>query len=308
MTLLLYGALIITQIGICAKQFAMKKCAERAKGGFNSLCINLARSAICLLVSLIIWLVTDGAGTNTLGLALSIGAGVGTALNLYTWILSAQRVSLILIEGASTVGGLILPLIFAPFLYNGDSVSVLQWVGTALVVISIFLFSKSGAKKAEKSGVLGSIILVSVCALGGAVSSVFRKLYSFHIAEKALGSIEFFTFISFVAVFLLFALVFPFYYGKEKQKITAEEKGGRVELPYKRVWLFILIAAISLYACELFSSYASALPSAVYYPVSRALTILGTFLLDTLVFKEKVTPKNLAGLALLLTAVVLINL
>ena len=306
MTLLLYGALIITQIGISAKQYAMKKCGERAKGGFSSLCINLARSAICLLVSLIIWLVTDGGGTNTLGLALSIGAGVGTALNLYTWILSAQRVPLILIEGASTVGGLILPLILAPFLYNGDSVTVLQWVGTALVVVSIFLFSKTGGKKG--GGIIGSIILVSVCTLGGAVSSVFRKLYSYHIAEKGLGSIEFFTFISFVAVFLLFALVFPFYYGKEKQKLNAEGKGGRVELPYKRVWLFILIAAVSLYACELFSTYASALPSAVYYPVSRALTILGTFLLDTLVFKEKVTPKNLAGLALLLTAVVLINL
>ena len=63
-----------------------------------------------------------------------------------------------------------------------------------------------------------------------------------------------------------------------------------------------------LYVKELFTSYATQLPSAIYYPLSKGLTVGCTFLLDVTVFKEKITVKKLVVFAVVIVAVILINL
>ena len=98
MTALLYGAMLVAQMGTCAKAYAMKRCGALTPGPFNSVCINLARSLICVSVSLAIWLVGDGSATTATGHTVILLAGIGTALNLFSWILSTRYVSLILIE------------------------------------------------------------------------------------------------------------------------------------------------------------------------------------------------------------------
>lgn len=315
MEFLLYGALLISQAGTAAKQYAMKKCGMLAPGPFNSICINLARSVICLLVSLLIFMIADGTGTSPLGVYIGIAAGCGTAFNLFTWILCTQRVSLTLIEAVSTIGTLIVPLFLAPYLYGGEEVTALQWVGAVLVFAAVLLFSKKGTKtdsrSADKKSVIGSVLLLLLCAGSAMTANIAKKLYAFYVTDKGAGSTEMFTLINFASVLGVFIILFLIYYRLQHRHLAATAAEGvpvHVELPYRRVWHFILIAAVALYTFELFAAYAAHLPSAVYYPISRAIAILGTFLLDVLVFKEKVTPKKLAGLVLLIGAVVLINL
>ena len=315
MELLLYGALLVSQVGTATKQYAMKRCGALAPGPFNSICINFARSLICLAVSLIIFLIADGTGTTGLGVAISLTAGLGTAFNLFSWILCSQRVSMTLIEGVSTIGTLIVPLFLAPYLYGGEVVTPLQWVGTVLVFISVFLFAKKGggSKKSDggKKTMVSSALLLLLCAGSAMVANIGKKLYSFYVTAKGLGGAEIYTVMNFCSVLLVFVVLFAIYYQLQRRKTAADAPEGeraRVVLPYRRVWHFILLAAAALYTFELFATYAARLPSAVYYPISRAIAILGTFLLDVLVFKEKVTPKKLAGLVLLIGAVVLINL
>ena len=76
MNFLLYGALVLAQLGTNGKQFAMKRCGSLAPGAFNSVCINMARSLICLIVSVFIWLIADGKGTTLTGHIIIILAGV----------------------------------------------------------------------------------------------------------------------------------------------------------------------------------------------------------------------------------------
>ena len=83
---------------------------------------------------------------------------------------------------------------------------------------------------------------------------------------------------------------------------------AKVELPYKKVWIYVLIAAVSLYLTELFMVYATRLPSAIYYPLSRVLTVGCSFLLDVIVFKDKITSKKLIGLVTVILAIILVNL
>ena len=311
MDILYLGALLLAQAGISAKQFAMKKCGQVASGPFNSVCINLLRSVICLIVSVIIWLCADGGYTTAFGHVIIILSGIGTALNLFTWILSTRLVSLMLIESVSMIGSLIIPLILAPVLYNGDSVSVVQWIGCILVFVSVFLFMNKGSGEKKEGSLITKIIVVTLCALGTTVASVFKKYYTFHIADKQLGSIEYFTFMNFVTVLCVFVLLFAVYYALEKKRLRAllpEGEKAKVELPYKKVYLYILLAASALYVAELFTTYATGLPSAIFYPLSKGLTIVATFLLDVIVFKDKITVKKLIGLGVVIIAIILVNI
>lgn len=311
MDLLLYGALLLAQLGTSGKQYAMKNCGRLAPGPFNSICINMMRALICLCVSIVIWLISGGGSTNLLGHVIIIISGIGTAFNLFTWILASRIVSLTLIECLSMIGSLLLPMILAPYLYEGDTVSAFQWIGCALVFVSVYLFMNKGEAKKEESSLWQKIIIVSVCVVGNAVNSIFKKYYTYRIMQQGLGSIEYFTFINFVTVLSVFLVLFGIYYLREKKTLSASSADGapvKVELPYKKVWVYVLIAAVSLYLNELFTVYASQLPSAIYYPLSKGLIVGCSFILDVIVFKDKVTLKKLLGLATVIVAIILVNL
>ena len=304
--LLLYGALLLAQLGTSGKQFAMKKCGAAAPGPFNSVCINMMRSLICLTVSVIIWLIADGSGTTLLGHILIIVSGVGTALSLFTWILASRLVSLTLIECLSMIGTLLLPIILAPYLYDGDTVSIPQWIGCLLVFASVFMFMNKSDGKKKEGKLWQKILIVSVFVVGITLSTITKKYYTYTISQKGLGTVEYFTFINFVTVLLVFLLLFAVYYLRERNQ-AAKTENGRIELPYKKVWVYILIAAASLYLNELFTVYASQLPSAIYYPLSKGLIVGCSFLLDVAVFKEKVTGRKLIGLITVIIAIILVN-
>lgn len=306
MEIFYYGALLLAQVGQTTKQYAMKLCGRKTAGEFNSVCINMARAIICLIVSAVIWLACGGGATNTLGHFLIIVAGIGTALNLFTWILASAMVPLMLIESLSMIGSLVLPLILAPYLYNGDSVKPAQWVGCGLVFLSVFFFMNKDTGEKKQVSALKKAVTVIVCVVSGTVALMFKKYYTFHITAKGLGGVEYYTFVGFVTVLVIFLVLFAIFYGLEKKKLP--DKSARVELPYKKVWMYILLSAVALYTNELFTSYATNLPSAIFYTLSRGLLVIGSFLLDAIVFKDKVTPKKLIGLLIVITAIVLVNL
>ena len=311
MNFMLYGALLLAQAGTGAKQYAMKNCGRLAPGAFNSVCINLARSLICLAVSMMIWLFSGGGTTTAFGHAIIILSGIGTAFNLFTWILSSQIVSLTLIESVSMIGSMVIPLILAPYLYDGDTVSSVQWLGCALVFVSVWFFMSKETKDKKEGSALQKIVIVAICAISISLSSILKKYYTYRITANALGSIEYFTFISFLTVLAVFLTLFAVYYMRERKRASlicvAGEK-PKVEFPYKKVWIYILVAGVALYVNELFTSYAAQLPSAIYYPLAKGLTVGCTILLDVMVFKDKLTFKKVIGFFTVAVAIVLINL
>lgn len=165
--------------------------------------------------------------------------------------------------------------------------------------------NKSTASEKKQGSLFSKIAVVTVCALGITAATVFKKLYVINIEANALGTVEYFTFINFVTVLAVFGILFAFYYARELK--TAASNNKKVELPYKKVWIFVLIAAASLYLNELFTVYANQLSAAIYLPLSKGLNVGCTFLLDVAVFKEKVTVKKLIGLVTVIAAIILVN-
>ncbi len=308
-----YFSLIMVQLGTTGKQYSMKNCGRLAPGAFNTICINMLRAAICIVIGLIMWLVSGGGGvTNFWGHVIIILAGLGTALNLFTWIPASRMVSLTLIETLFMVGTMVVPLILTPYLYNGETVSLIQWIGCALIFASAFLFMNKSNGTAHEGTLFQKIITLTGCVAGITVTTVLKKYYSTHFTDNGLGSPEYFSFINFATVLGAFLILFVIYYFIERRNLASAVPAGEkvhVELPYKKVWFYIPIAAGSLCLNEVFMLYAATeLPAAIYFPLSKGLTVACTFLLDVLLFKEKVTVKKLIGVGVIIVALILVNL
>jgi len=302
---LLIGALLISQIGASAKQYSMKNCGKILPGVRGSCFANMLRAAICTAVSVIIWLIADGKGTNGQGYLIIIAAGIGTAVNLMAWLLCANLISLSLLECFILVGSLILPMLLTPFIFGGESVSPLQWIGCALVLISVILFLEPDRNEKAKSSGLFRGVMIFLAALGAAVSAIFKKLYTFYVEAEGNGSSELYTLLTFAIMLLVFAIINSVYFAGDKIKNVpfAIEKGA-----LKKTIIYISVASIGLYVYELFSTYASRMPAAIFFPLSRGLLIVGTFLLDVIGFGYKATAKKLIGLITVIAAMILVNL
>ncbi|MBQ9116510.1 MAG: hypothetical protein IJY04_05760 [Clostridia bacterium] len=321
---LLFVSLLAACGGNAMKQVAMKNCGKRAPGGFNSVCINMLRCLICVAVSLVFWAIAGFGATTLRGHLIIIIYGIGNALSVYAWILASRFIPMALLEIFNTIGGLVVPMILAPYLYNGDSVSLIQWIGCIILFISVFFFididlkrrGKSPGKTentvgnsaltvAETSSLPKKIAIVFTSAAGTGTAVIFQKYYVLHIESQGLGKIEYMNLMGFAVMVAVFLLLFGFFLIKDRATLIEE---GKVKLPYKAVWMFVVLAAIGLYINQYFSAVASQFPSALYFPLSKGMTILASFLLDLFVYKDKFTVKKGIGILLVLISIVLVNL
>ena len=310
MSFIPYLGLLLSSGGNAMKQFAMKNCGRRAPGAFNSICINMARSVICAVVSFIFWALTDLGVTNGVGYLVAIMAGIANAFSLFSWILASGLIPMSLIEIFSTFGSLVAPMLLAPYLFGGDRVEFVQWIGCVLLVLSVFTFvdmkrsDKSGERK--KGTLASTVAIVALQASSTGAVTILQKYYNYHVFSKGHGTMEYFNLISFSVMVVAFLIAFTLFCLLKRERIAGE--GGRIELPYKRVWFFIIMAGLGLYIAQYGSGVASALPSAIYFPLAKSVVMIETFLLDTLVFKDKFTVRNLLGVLLVIVAVILVNL
>ncbi len=316
--LLCYGALILAQVGTTFKEYSMKNCSKLAPGPFNSVFINLCRSAICTVVCFLIWIIWDRTTTSSMGHLAIIMAGLGTALQLFTWMLAAKIVSLSFINITSMIGSMLLPMILAPYLFDEAPVSIYAYIGSALIFVSMYFFANEKVDKTKKEknakGLIAKILIVVGCGVGASMAAIFRNYYT----RIVKGTNFYYLFITFLTMLVCFGILFIAYYFLEKKRLKKLATGElglnsiaqvntdvKVQLPFKKIWYFILIAAAAQFCYEFGSNEALGI-GPIYYPLARGLMVICTFVLDVLYFKDKLTWKKLVGLAIVLCAIVLV--
>ena len=301
--------LIIARAFGATKGYAMKRASERAPTADNCLCTNLIRTLICIGVSVVLWLVSGAGASSSFGNVLVLLSGISNALNIYFWIICVQYVSISTVEVFSMIGTVIIPMILAPFLYNGDTVSPIQWIGCAVLLVAALLFA-SQEKRAESGNPYKKVLSIFFLVLGIAGVSVTQKMYAYHISSHGLGSVEYFNLGTFVCVGLLFVALFAVreISARRAHRASPEVVIPSRDFPFKRVILYIIIAAVGLYAYQYFLTLASTLDSAILYPMSYALAMASSLILDTFFFKQKFTPKRMLGTVCVAIVIVLVNL
>lgn len=308
-----YLYLAISKFCAAAKMAAMKNCGDSKDPTTAAVKVNTVRSAIILIVSVIVFAASRSATAD--GLWIAVLSGASNAINMLSWIVCATVVSLCVVETFVMIGSVVVPLALSPLLYAGETVSVMQWVGAGLILAAVALFCVGRGAKFSRKG----IVWLAVCALSSAGVNISSKLYAVRVGSEYAA---FLNLVSFGIVFAFFAVTAAVMFIVNRRKAASkseeiaepsEEEPSEEEtkprelfrLPAK-TYLWIATAAVGMYATNYFMTLSSALlPSGVLYPLSYGGGFVITALMDTLIFKQKLTPVRAAATVLAVIGAVL---
>lgn len=310
-----YLFLIIACFAGISKVVAMKSSGKVCSGEYNSIRINTFRSIICGCVSVVTFLI---AGSKWCGdhWWIWLLSGLSNALMMFVWILSTQRVGLIFIEAFCLIGSTAIPMLVAPLLYDGDTVSVWQWIGVACLLVAVVVLSikpktekkqdliaeDSQEKKSEtKKNSLLTWLYIFCLVLSNAGVSITQKLYPDRVGKDYTAFFNLMTFAVVLACFSIILVVGKIF---AKKSFLPEKTESA-----KKLVIFVTIAAVMIYVYQYFSTTSAALlPSAVFYPLMRGISMCLTVASDVMIFKQKITKNVCIGLVFIFAAIILTNL
>ena len=187
------------------------------------------------------------------------------------------------------LGGMIVPYVFGIF-YLGEEFSFLRLIGLILMTVSIFLSGGKGGEEITKKRFLVFLLLCAAVFFLNGGCSVTSKLHQIETVHQTVSAT---VFVAYTGVFkaILSALMLPFF--KKEEAGEAPQKGmGFVIL----VTLLSALASAVSYLFQLLG--ASHLPATVLYPMITGGTVVLTALAGFLCFGEKLSKRELLGVAL----------
>lgn len=298
--------LLLANLAGITKAAVMKGVGKACPGEYNSVRVNGLRGLICVAVSgAIFWLSGAEAGRGHGWIWLL--SGLSNAVMMFVWILCAQRIGLVFVETFCMIGAVAIPMLLAPLLYEGERVSPGQWLGAACLLAAVAVLSakpKTAGPDGKKPGKRGRFALagcIALLILSNVGVSVTQKLYPARVGKEYT---PYFNLMTFGVVFLCFAAVLLA--GKIGKKKPLLPEGG---VSGKKLGILVSMTAMMIYANQYFATQAAAaLPSAVYYPLSRGVGMILTAACDAVIFRQKLTRSTGIGVALLCASILLTNL
>ena len=190
--------------------------------------------------------------------------------------------------------GVMVPLAFS-FLIFKEQPAVIQVVGIVIALAALIIMNSpdksAEASAAPKTYSFGLLILTFLAnGLADAMSKVFEQV------GPRTDDRVFISFIFMMACVISAVLAFLEYRKTGKKLIPKELLAG-------------IAVGVPNYFCSFFLlSALTRLPSFLVYPVFSTGTIILVMLVSTLLFRERPTKKQALGIAMILTALVLLNL
>lgn len=240
-------------------------------------------------------------------------AAVFLMINSYASLTVIKYCKLIL-SSIFNFGGMIVCFIFSWFLF-GEKMSVLQAVGLALFFLAAYLISSSKKETQDEKAQprrMGKrvIILLLIVMLSEGFLEISQKYYSVRIADGSIAWFSFFMFLS-NAVIMSAALGVN----------SIKRKGRAVQQPLdsvppqekaiclnKVLWICGALLAFAVFIINLLvTELGKRIGSVVLFPVSASISICITVLVGWLVYKEKLTAKNIIGVVLGLLAIIVLS-
>lgn len=239
----------------------------------------------------------------------ALATAVCLAVELFAGIEALKGASLI-VNQMFSVGALFIPCIVGIFFFE-EPMSVWQWVGLLLFIVAMY-FMVSPTKEKEKTETTKitakTIVMLVVTLLAGGGTMVAQKAFAKIVPN---GNVATYSFLMFAlnAVILYACYAGSIVFGKKKsgvsqtQEIAQEKKGLSKTLLVCGLILAFAVFLINMLVTELGKN----VDSAILFSVSYAISIIITILVGSIYYKEKITVKNVIGVALCVVALAIIN-
>lgn len=248
-------------------------------------------------MALVLLLFAGGfSGVSLKALAISAIGAVALGSNLFFGLEALKSGAMVLSSMAGSAG-LLLPCVFGIFMFD-EPMSLMQLFGILLLIFSGWLLI-GYSKKLKGSFTPRTMLLLIGSMLSNGFTMVAQKMFSKYLPDV---SVSVFSFLAFglVGVGMCVGLV---------PQLTKKEKREEIrELP-KALWFYGAgLSTILLIINQLATIAAKVIPSAIMFPINDGGATIITALTGAVVFKEKLTARSVAGLALGIAALIVINL
>jgi len=189
---------------------------------------------------------------------------------------------------------LVIPTVYG-LLFLHEKAGILQYLGIACLLVSLFLIRKKQEEKEEEKKVsFRWAMYVLIAFFTNGMCSVIQNMQQRRFEGVHNGNFMIVALLLSAASLLVFALAF-----ERKQMLTVVKKGA----------VFAAAVGTSNGALNLFVMLTVAtMAASVFFPLLSAGQIVFTFLLSVLVFKEKFMFRQIIGLACGIVALVLLNI
>ena len=223
----------------------------------------------------------------------ALNAGVLLLYN-HSIINSGKRGSYAFLMICSVFGGILVPLAAARILFS-ETLTALQLAGVGLMLAAMLLMNSRNLslKGSQKGYYLWCALLFLSNGMYGAVMNVQSTVMDGRERSEML--------------IILFGLSALFAFGTE----AVNGRGRDVLRGYKmgmRPALFLICACVSAFlAANLLLYLLTLMPSGILYTVDNGGVLLLSLLYSVTLFREKLTPLQLLGMAMALGSIVLVN-
>lgn len=231
-------------------------------------------------------------GIDRYTLLFSLLTGLGFLAELLSSLAALNRASLSLCTVCALGGGVVLPAIFGIFFF-GEPLSVIQWLGIAMFLLSAWLITPKSSPDKEFSIISALPFIITNFLVNGALS-VIGKYYAVCVtkANPALFSCISYAFAA--AMFGIFLLALP---RRATNKYTTK-------FPKKFYTLSAFVGAVCATIVFLSVFLAKTVPIVILNTVPTSVCILGSSVIGQLFFKEKITKRALYGVILGIASIV----
>ena len=268
-----------------AANFVFQKKYQKTAG--TSIKAGLLYNALTGIFSAIMFLVINKFEIKLTGFSVLMAAIFATVVMMYIFIgfriMEKGNMSLYTLFLMS--GGMTVPYIFGVLFLN-EELTIFRTLGLVAIIAAIVI-SNSGAEKPDKKQL---ILCLAVFILNG-ISSVTSKVHQISPASEIVTSPDFaFIVMMFKAIICSGVLLVC------RKSLFG---GETVKLPIKSVIWVMLFASLSdglTYMLQLIG--ATTLPATVLYPFVTGGSVILTSFAGVLVFKEKLSARQIVGIAI----------
>lgn len=279
--------------GYCGKQ--MSRYSAKLN---DTLLICFFRMLICIGTSAIILAVTGGFfGLEITSKLIGYAAfsGVSTAILVAAWLFAANSSGYMMLEVFQMLG--VGVTILMSFIIFKEEITVPDIIGFCVLVFAAYLMHAGTKVKPT----LKTFAVVILCGLANGMTDFSQKAFIYSGLETTTAQFQLCSYV--FAAAALIVLYTAMTAGKK-----AEEGGGAVAI-LKKTWYFVLIMAVCLYGNSFFKTEAANyLSAAKLYTLSQGGTMAIGTLMSAFLFKEKLTLKSYASIAITFIGLLIINL
>ena len=279
--------------GYCGKQ--MSRYSAKLN---DTLLICFFRMLMCIGTSAIILAVTGG----FFGLEITpklVGyaafSGISTAILVAAWLFAANSSGYMMLEVFQMLG--VGVTILMSFAFYREEITLRDMIGFCVLVFAAYLMHAGTKIKPT----LKTLAVVILCGLANGMTDFSQKAFIYSGLETTTAQFQLCSYV--FAAATLIALYVGMTAGKKQ-----EESGGAVAI-LKKTWYFVLIMAVCLYGNSFFKTEAANyLSAAKLYTLSQGGTMAIGTLMSAFLFKEKLTLKSYASIAITFIGLLIINL